>query len=259
VQPLYLLAAWVAAAAVLLLRLTCRIRFHDDPRPSLRKQGKPYAYAFLHAHQLATIVAAEPGTGAMVSRSTDGAMLIPSLRVRGVVPVRGSSRQAGLDKGGGDALTALVRYARSGAPVYLAVDGPRGPRNYVRRGIAQLAIEADAAVLVAVALPNRRRILTRSWDRFQIPLPFARIDVVFDQPTLPSDADDVEGLRTVIMTRLLALEARLDPTEASHAGRVKRSSAGVPSIGSASSALRPTTTSVEDARAVSGHARDEAH
>jgi lysophospholipid acyltransferase (LPLAT)-like uncharacterized protein len=155
-------------------------------------------------------------------------MLIPSLRVRGVVPVRGSSRQAGLDKGGGDALTALIRHARGGAPVYLAVDGPRGPRNYVRRGIAQLAIEADAAVLVAVALPSRRRILRRSWDRFQIPLPFARIDVVFDEPTLPSDAEDAEGLRAVIMRRLVALEARHDPTEATHAGRRKAGSPAEP-------------------------------
>jgi lysophospholipid acyltransferase (LPLAT)-like uncharacterized protein len=233
VNLLYFFAAWIAAAAVLLLRLTCRVRFHDDPRPALRRQGKPYAYAFLHAHQLATIVAAEAGTGAMVSRSTDGAVLIPSLRVRQVVPIRGSSRQAGLDKGGGDALTALIRHSRGGAPVYLAVDGPRGPRNYVRRGIAQLAIAADAAVLVAVALPNRRRILPRSWDRFQIPLPFARIDVVFDRPTLPSDADDVEGLRTLIMTRLLALETRYDPGEASHAGRRKHSTAGEPSSGAA--------------------------
>jgi len=233
VTLLYFFAAWVAAAAVLLLRLTCRVRFHNDPRPALRRQGRPYAYAFLHAHQLATIVAAEPGTGAMVSRSTDGAVLIPSLRVGGVVPVRGSSRQAGIDKGGVDALTALISHARGGAPVYLAVDGPRGPRNYVRRGIAQLAIEADAVVLVAVALPNRRRILTRSWDRFQIPFPFARIDVIFEQPTLPSDADDAEGLRALIMARLVALEARHDPTEASHAGRRKRGSAGEPTTGSA--------------------------
>ena len=83
------LLAWMAAAAVLVIRLTCRIRFHDDPRPALRARGVPYAYAFLHAHQIATVVVAEPGTGAMVSRSTDGELLIPSLRVRHVVAVRG--------------------------------------------------------------------------------------------------------------------------------------------------------------------------
>ncbi len=213
------LAAWLGAVIVLLLRLTSRIRFHNDPRPALRQQGKPYAYAFLHAHQIATVIAAEPGTGAMVSRSADGEILIPSLRVRRVVPVRGSTQHAGQNKGGSDALAALVRHACTGAPVYFSVDGPRGPRNHVRRGIAQLAIEADAAVLIAVALPNRRWILTKTWERFQIPQPFARIDVIFGQTALPSDAGGVEALRDLIAARLNALEAQHDPGEASYAGR----------------------------------------
>jgi lysophospholipid acyltransferase (LPLAT)-like uncharacterized protein len=211
--------AWLGAAVVLLLWLTCRVRFHNDHRPTLRRQGKPYAYAFLHAHQIATVVAAERGTGAMVSRSADGEALIPSLRVRGVVPVRGSTRSGGLTKGGADALAALVEFSRPGAPVYFAVDGPRGPRNRVRPGVARLAIDAGAVVLAAVAIPSRRLILSRSWDRFQIPYPFARIDVFFAEPTVPSDREDVEGLRARISTRLDALEARHDPTEARHPQR----------------------------------------
>jgi lysophospholipid acyltransferase (LPLAT)-like uncharacterized protein len=201
VTLLRFLLAWMAAAAVLVIRLTCRIRFHDDPRPALRARGVPYAYAFLHAHQIATVVVAEPGTGAMVSRSTDGELLIPSLRVSHVVAVRGSSKLRGKDKGGLAALAALVRHGRGGAPVYLAVDGPRGPRNHVRRGIAQLAVELDAAILVAIALPTRRWILRGTWDRFQIPQPFSRIDVFFDRPTLPADAVDVESLRSLVNTR----------------------------------------------------------
>lgn len=207
-------AAWLAALAVLVIRLTCRIRYHDDPRPALRAAGKLYAYAFLHAHQIATVVAAEPGTGAMVSRSTDGQLLIPSLRVRGVVAVRGSTQMHGQDKGGISALAALVRHVRAGAPVYLAVDGPRGPRNHVRRGIAQLAVEADVAVLVAVALPKRRWVLRKTWDRFQIPQPFSRIDVFFDPPTFPAERAGVEALRVLIGARLDALEAKHDAPEA---------------------------------------------
>jgi lysophospholipid acyltransferase (LPLAT)-like uncharacterized protein len=168
VTLLRLLGAWLAAVAVLVIRLTCRIRFHDDPRPALRARGRLYAYAFLHAHQIATVMVAERGTGAMVSRSTDGALLIPSLLARGVVPIRGSTGRDGENKGGIAALSALVRHARRGAPVYLAVDGPRGPRNHVRRGIAQLAIELDAAILVAVALPSRRWILRGTWDSFHL-------------------------------------------------------------------------------------------
>ena len=222
------LAAWMAAAAVLAIRFTCRIRFHDDPRPALRARGISYAYAFLHAHQIATVVVAESGTGAMVSRSTDGEILIPSLRVRGVVPVRGSTGRGGEDKGGAGALAALVRHGRGGAPVYLAIDGPRGPRNHVRRGIAQLAIALDAAILVAVALPSRRWILRRSWDRFQIPQPFSTIDVFFDRPTLPRDGVDAEALRSLVSQRLDALEVRHDPIEAGRAQHIGERPAEAP-------------------------------
>ena len=217
-----ILAGWLAAAAILAIRLTCRVRFHDDPRPALRARGRSYAYAFLHAHQVATVMVAEPGTGAMVSRSTDGEILIPSLSVCGVVAVRGSSGQGGEDKGGVEALAELVRHGRGGAPVYLAVDGPRGPRNHVRRGIARLATELDAAVLVAVALPTRRWILRNTWDRFQIPQPFSTIDVFFDPPTLPGDGADGEVLRSLINTRLDALEVKHDPIEARLAADASR-------------------------------------
>jgi len=219
------LLAWMAAAAVLAIRFTCRVRYHDDPRPALRASGVSYAYAFLHAHQIASVVVAESGTGAMVSRSTDGELLIPSLRVRGVVPVRGSTGRGGEDKGGAGALAALVRHGRGGAPVYLAVDGPRGPRNHVRRGIGQLAVALDAAILVAVALPSRRWILRRSWDRFQIPQPFSTIDVFFDHPTLPGDGVDAEALRSLVGQRLDALEVRHDPIEAGRAQHIGERSA----------------------------------
>ena len=106
--------------------------------------------------------------------------------------------------------------------MYLAVDGPRGPRNHVRRGIAQLAIELDAAILVAVAVPRRRWILRKTWDRFQIPQPFSRIDVFFDTPTLPGDGVDAEALRSLVGTRLDALEAKHDPIEAGRAASAAR-------------------------------------
>jgi lysophospholipid acyltransferase (LPLAT)-like uncharacterized protein len=228
VTLLRLLGAWLAAVAVLVIRLTCRIRFHDDPRPALRARGRLYAYAFLHAHQIATVMVAERGTGAMVSRSTDGAWLIPSLRVRGVVPIRGSTGRDGENKGGIAALSALVRHARGGAPVYLAVDGPRGPRNHVRRGIAQLAIELDAAILVAVALPSRRWILRGTWDGFQIPRPFCRIDVFFDPPTMPAPGVDADALRRLVSARLDALEAKHDPIEAGLAAHASRQRPLVP-------------------------------
>lgn len=208
------IAAWLVAILSLLLRWSCRVRWHDDPRPSLHQEACPYAYAILHCHQVAAIIGCEPGTGAMVSRSTDGDLLVPSLRINGITPVRGSTRTKNRSKGGAAALVRLIQHVRAGFPAYLAVDGPRGPRNYVNRGIAKLALATGAAVLIAVPVPRRRWILARAWDRFQIPKPFTRIDVFFGPPLRVGDGEDPEMFRQRIEKAITELEEQHDPEEA---------------------------------------------
>jgi lysophospholipid acyltransferase (LPLAT)-like uncharacterized protein len=173
---------WLIAIAILILRACCRIRIHNDPRPGLRVRPQSYVYSVLHAHQIAALIHGEPGTGAMVSRSADGELLIPSLRVGRIVPIRGSNRRKNGDKGGLAAIDALVKHVAGGAPGYIAVDGPRGPRNRVHKGIAMLSQRTGAAVVNLVAVPTRRWIFTRAWDRFQIPKPFATINGYFGEP-----------------------------------------------------------------------------
>ncbi len=207
---------WLAGAVLWLWCWSCRTRYIDDPRPQCRRQGQPYVYALLHAHQLgAIIINDEARLAAMVSRSGDGDWLVPALRLRGVRAVRGSSRKAGIDKGGQVALSTLAAWVKSGAPALIAVDGPRGPRNTVHRGIAQLALRTQATILPLVVLPSRRWILHRAWDRFQIPKPFSRVSAAFAEPIAPGLDDTEETLRQRIATALAALEARLDPEESS--------------------------------------------
>jgi lysophospholipid acyltransferase (LPLAT)-like uncharacterized protein len=207
--------SWGAACVVLLLRWTCRVRLHNDPRGALKAAGKRYIYAVLHAHQVSAIVDGEPGTGAMVSRSLDGQIIVPALRVRGIVPVRGSGgRGDGGGRGGREALQALIDHVRGGRPAYLAVDGPRGPRGHVHKGIAVLARQADAAVILMVPVPTRRWILKRAWDRLQIPRPFSRIDGYFAEPLTSEEGESAEAFRARIELRLRTLELEHDPQEA---------------------------------------------
>ena len=208
------LAAWSAALAILVLRLTCRVRRHHDPRPVLRTRARTYIYSVLHAQQVATVIGAERGTGAMVSQSTDGAILVPSLRLCGVVPVRGSSNKSGREKGGRAAFKALVDYVAGGSPAYLAVDGPRGPRNRIHKGIALLSMKTGAPVINVCAVPSRRWILSRTWDRLQIPKPFSTIDVYFSEPIDRRDGEGAEQFRERIEASLIALEREHDPVEA---------------------------------------------
>ncbi|WP_164101701.1 lysophospholipid acyltransferase family protein [Candidatus Laterigemmans baculatus] len=208
------LASWAAAVAISLLRWTCRIRVHDDPRDELRAAGRPYIYSILHAHQVAITIGAEPGTGAMVSRSADGQIIVPALKIRGCVPVRGSGRGSGADKGGRAALAALIEHVRTGRPAVLAVDGPRGPRNHVHKGIATLSQETGAVVLNVVTVPTRRWILSHSWDRLQIPMPLCTIHAYFAPPIEPLPEEGIEAYRKRIELSLNTLERKHDAAEA---------------------------------------------
>jgi hypothetical protein len=199
---------------MLVLRATCRVSLHNDPRPLLRASAEPYAYSVLHAHQVSAAIEREKGTAAMVSQSADGQLLLPGFWALNIKVIRGSNRSQNHDKGGRSALKQLIAHVLSGSPAYLAVDGPRGPRNHVRKGIAVLSRETGAAVLNVVAVPSRRLILHRAWDRFQIPMPFCRIDAYFAEPLRPRGTETVEQYRRRIETSLNKLEVNHDALEA---------------------------------------------
>lgn len=213
--------SWLIVLAVQILRLTCRLRVHHDPRGTLRRNGVPYAYSVLHAHQIAILINREPGTAAMLSQSADGQLLAPALWSLGVIAKRGSSSNTTgqtHNKGGQAALRGLAESLRAGRPAILAVDGPRGPRNRVNKGIAVLAKQTDAAVVNVVAVPRRRWILTGVWDRFQVPQPFTRIDGYFGEPLFHQPGESADAFRERIEQQLNALEVQYDPQEAKTAG-----------------------------------------
>ena len=205
---------WLLAIVMVLLRATCRVSLHNDPRPHLRAAEEPYVYSILHAHQVAAAIKREKGTAAMVSQSADGELLLPGFWAMGIKAIRGSNRSQGSSKGGRSALNQLIAHVRNGLPAYLAVDGPRGPRNHVRKGIAVLSRDTGAAILNVVTVPSRRWILRGAWDRLQIPQPFCRIDAHFAEPLRPSDTETVEQYRRRIESSLNDLEVNHDPAEA---------------------------------------------
>jgi len=213
----------VAAFLMVCWRATLRFRVEGDPRPSLRAAGRRYIYAVLHAQQLSFILLSDDvPILAMVSGSSDGDWLVSLCRGRRIVPVRGSSRTNGVDKGGRSALATMATGVMDGLPALLAVDGPRGPRNGVHRGIADLARQTDACIVVAgvFSTSRRRHILQRTWDRTQLPRPFSTLTARFRTPIDPRDFADAASLRERVATDLLALEQAFDPDEARHAGRL---------------------------------------
>jgi lysophospholipid acyltransferase (LPLAT)-like uncharacterized protein len=138
---------------------------------------------------------------AMVSASRDGALLARILENFGVQPVRGSTSRRGPQ-----ALLELTSWAEQGYDLAITPDGPRGPRYHVQEGVVALA-QLTGLPIVPVTCHTPWKICAKSWDRFQIPLPFARCDVVFGEPLrIPREAGEREreALRLELEKRLQA-------------------------------------------------------
>lgn len=108
---------------------------------------------------------------AVVSASRDGGLLARVLELFFVQPVRGSSSRRGAQ-----ALLELTSWAEKGYDLAITPDGPRGPRYVVHEGAVALA-QLTGLPIVPVCYHLNRKIVLKSWDRFQIPLPLARCSV----------------------------------------------------------------------------------
>jgi lysophospholipid acyltransferase (LPLAT)-like uncharacterized protein len=142
------------------------------------------------------------GMAAIVSASKDGAFLAAILECFKVQPVRGSSSRRGPQ-----ALLELTSWAEQGYDLAITPDGPRGPRYRIQHGAISLAQITGLPILPA-SYHLSWKIQIKSWDRFQIPLPFSRCDVYMGRPIrVPREAtaEQHEALRVELETLLQGL------------------------------------------------------
>lgn len=158
-------------------------------------------YCFWHSQLLAlTFIFRNTGKTAVVSKSKDGQIAAGVAKRWKHGIIFGSS-----SRGGSTALRQCVRLLKEKRCIVITPDGPRGPKETVKPGIAQIALMARSPV-VAVRMEADRCWRLGSWDRFVIPKPFASVMVTLCEPIPPSagaapDAT-VESLRTAIEERL---------------------------------------------------------
>jgi hypothetical protein len=123
----------------------------------------------------------------LVSPSDDGSLATRALQRFRYRVVRGS-----LSRAGARALREMAALLTGGGQLVVTPDGPRGPRHSMNVGIAWLA-RATGAPILAVGIAVDRAWRLRSWDRFTIPKPFARLRVDYADPVqVPTDASDAD-------------------------------------------------------------------
>jgi len=98
----------------------------------------------------------------------------------------------------------------AGKPAGFTVDGPRGPSRVAQPGAVWLA-KATGNPVLPFHLESDRYWTLNSWDRTQIPKPYATVALAIGEPIdVPAGAedDDIERGRKMLEARLYALERR---------------------------------------------------
>jgi lysophospholipid acyltransferase (LPLAT)-like uncharacterized protein len=195
-----------APALLRLLAVTWRVQRRGGPGWQLLTSNQPWLVAMWHGRMLVGLpMAMHRGRniGVLVSPSDDGNLATRALRLFGYVSIRGS-----LSRGGARALREMTDTLQAGHQLVVTPDGPRGPRHSMNVGLHWLARKTGAPILpVGFACDRAWRL--RSWDRFTIPKPFARLVVNYGdpQPIAAAASDgDLEALAAKLRTRLIALE-----------------------------------------------------
>jgi len=158
-------------------------------RAALEHPG-PLVCAFWHGKQMSLLRwPRRRGSAVLVSLSADGDLQVGVMRTLGLHVVRGSS-----SRGGSSGFKGLVRaQRRRGADVVFAVDGPRGPAGRVKPGAAELARLCGAPLLPLGVASSASWVLRRTWDRFELPRPFARVVIVAGPLLDPGASSDALG------------------------------------------------------------------
>jgi hypothetical protein len=84
----------------------------------------------------------------------------------------------------------MAHEIRQGHDCGFTIDGPRGPKYVAKQGPVLLARKTGAAIF-CFHISMKHRVQLKSWDEFQIPLPFTRAVVLQAAPIwVPRDASE---------------------------------------------------------------------
>ena len=141
----------------------------------------------------------------MTSQSFDGEYIARFIQRFGYGAARGSST-----RGAVGAIVEMTRLVRAGSPAGFSIDGPKGPRYVAKMGAVLLAKKTGQPILPFTITSQRFWEAKRSWDGFQVPLPFSRARIEIAPPIYVSADTNDDGLEA----KREELQATLDQINA---------------------------------------------
>jgi lysophospholipid acyltransferase (LPLAT)-like uncharacterized protein len=138
----------------------------------------------------------------LISASRDGDLIARFIERSGYGTIRGSSSRKGVI-----ALRQLVDTLAADGNVLVTPDGPRGPVYQLSQGVVFLA-QKSAAPVVPIHMEYSSCWRLKSWDRFVVPRPFAKLRAIFGAPIqVPpiAGAEDFEAERLRLQNAMMSL------------------------------------------------------
>jgi lysophospholipid acyltransferase (LPLAT)-like uncharacterized protein len=194
---------WIVRVGVWIIRalaITWRMETANAaPLAEARRRGQRVIFALWHGELLPLLWHQRGENVAIViSDHRDGEIIARIAESLGYATVRGSS-----SKGGSRALIGLMREIDAGRDGAITPDGPRGPARVFAPGAA-VAAQRTGALIQPIRAQASWAWRLKSWDRFLIPKPFARVRVTLGPLTAveassPRDAaDQAPRLQTIL-------------------------------------------------------------
>jgi len=121
----------------------------------------------------------------LISKSNDGEMIARVCHLMGFSLIRGSHKRDG-DK----ALRDILTETKAGNNIVFMVDGPKGPKQKVKKGIIRIAKMAQVPIIpICAYTPNK--FCAKSWDNYQIPNNlWTKASMICGEPiNVPQDID----------------------------------------------------------------------
>lgn len=170
-------------ALVRLFHASYRYRFSGvEKLKALHDKKNNFIFAIWHQNLFPGILAQ---TGhpyiVIVSKSKDAEPVAYTCKNLGHHVVRGSSKRAGVDKGGAFAKEEMIEFLGKGFPGAVTVDGPKGPALKVKPGIIDMAKQSNSLLIPYIVFSSSYWEF-KSWDKFRLPKPYAKLLVCYGDP-----------------------------------------------------------------------------
>ena len=167
-----------------------------------------HQHVLFGARALLDLQAAGLKVGFLVSPSIDGTAPAMLVEKAGAHVIRGSSTHTGA-RALRDYYETIVKQQISPA---ITPDGPRGPLHEFKPGAIMLS-QITGKPILPIAVAHAWKYTFKTWDAFEVPLPFSRVAIVYGEPVKVSramDAAALAGWQQQLGERLLELRRQAE-------------------------------------------------